>query len=113
MGAHISFIAYRFSSVTDDSLTVGLFYSDINNKANLFISNEKLKILKKLISLNMYKNICQYLKKIEKHNLILSDLIYLSTYQNGYVKVTKPTPFGGKEELAKSLFDNHININYK
>lgn len=110
---HISFLAYKLSSLTDDQLTVGLLYTDDEDIVTPFISEERLKILKKLVSPHMYKNFYNYVKALQRNKIKLEDLSYLSVYQNGFIKITKPGPFSGDLDQAKQMFEKFVNINYK
>ena len=110
---HISFLAYRLSTVTDDQLTIGLLYSNDNNEITSLISDERLKILKKLVAPHMYKHFCLYIKALHNNNIKLADLEYLSVYQNGFIKISKPGPFGGDLTQAQEMFEKFVNKNYK
>lgn len=111
--AHISFLAYKFTSITDDQITVGLLYADDENYVTPFISNERLKILKKVAPLHVYKHFCNYIKALQRNKITLADLSYLSVYQNGYVKITAPRPTSADLDQAKTMFELHIDKNYK
>jgi hypothetical protein len=114
MNPHISFISCQFDSITEDSITVGIFYINQDGKVKTFISNNKLKIIKKIIPNNLFKFFTNYTKKLDKHNLIFSDICYLNRYQNGIIKVTKPTPIAihTLEEIT-SFFEKLIDKQYK
>jgi hypothetical protein len=111
--ANISFLAYKLTSMTDDQITVGLLYADEENYVTPFISTERLKILKKVVPLNVYKNFCNYIKALQRNKILLADLEYLSVYQNGFIKITKPGPTSADLDQAKKIFDLHIDKNYK
>jgi hypothetical protein len=111
--AHISFLAYKLDSITDDQITVGLLYVDGENTVTSLISNERLKVLKKITPAHMYKHFCNYIKALDNNKIKLTDLTYLSVYQNGFIKITKPGPFGGDLSQAQQMFEKFINKNYK
>lgn len=111
--AHISFLAYTFSSVTEDQITVGLLYADDEDQVTPFISTERLKILKKVAPSHIYKNFCNYIKALQKNKITLADLKYLSIYQNGFIKITNPGPTAADLDQAKMMFELHIDKNYK
>ena len=111
--AHISFLAYKLTSMTDDQITVGLLYADEENYVTPFISDERLKILKKVAPLNVYKHFCNYIKALQRNKIMLADLEYLSVYQNGFIKIAKPGPTSADLAQAKKIFELHIDKNYK
>ncbi len=111
--AHISFLSYRLTSMTDDQITVGLLYANSENYVTPFISTERLKILKKVAPSNVYKNFCNYIKALQKNKIVLADLEYLSVYQNGFIRITNPGPTAADLDQAQNIFDLHIDKNYK
>lgn len=111
--AHISFLAYKFTSITDDQITVGLLYSNNESQVTPFISNERLKVLKKVAPSNVYKHFCNYIKALQRNRVTLADLKYLAVYQNGYIKITTPGPTAADLDQAKKMFELHIDKNYK
>lgn len=113
MKRSISFLAFRLSSYTDDSITVGQFYSDELGKVTLLISEERLKVLKKIVARPLYLTFTRFIRNCKKHNLTYSDLDYQSRYQNGIIKITYPAPFAADLESAKITFMKYINENYK
>lgn len=110
--AHISFLAYKFSSLTDDHITVGLLYSSDNERVKAFISEERLKILKKLVSSNMYSHFLRYVNSLQENGITFLDLNHESKYQNGYIKITSPGPAACDEATAKMIFELKIDTNY-
>jgi hypothetical protein len=110
---HISFLSYKLSSLTDDQITIGLLYADTENYITPFISEERLKILKKIVSPHMYKHFYHYVKALQRNKIKLADLDYLSVYQNGFIKITKPGPFAGDIDQAQQMFEKFVNKNYK
>jgi hypothetical protein len=110
---HISYLAYKFSSVTEDQITAGLLYADNEGKVTPFISMERLKVLKKVAPSHVYKNFCNYIKALQKNRITFADLKYLSVYQNGFVKITNLGPTAADLDQAKKIFELHINKNYK
>lgn len=109
---HISYLAYKFSSVTEDHITIGLLYSNEEGMVTPFISEMRLKMLRKLISPYMHNHFLKYVKAIQNNKITYSDLDYQSRYQNGYIKVTCPKPTSGNEEEIKRVFEKYINLNY-
>jgi hypothetical protein len=109
----VSFLAFRLSSYCDDSITVGQFYSDENGKVTLLVSDERLKLLRKIIARPLYLNFIKFIKNCNKHNLVYSDLDYHSRYQNGIIKITYPSPFAGDITMAEEVFNKYIKDNYK
>ena len=99
--------------MTDDQITVGLLYADSENYVTPFISTERLKILRKVAPSNVYKNFCNYIKALQKNKIVLSDLEYLSVYQNGFIRITNPGPTAADLDQAQNIFDLHIDKNYK
>ena len=111
--AHISFLAYKLASITDDQITVGLLYADEQGQVTPFISAERLKVLKKIVPPHVYKNFCNYIKALQKNRITQEDLKYLSVYQNGFIKITNPGPTSADLAQAQMMFERHINKNYK
>ena len=98
--------------MTEDHITVGLLYADNEGIVTCFISDERLKIIKKLVSPNLYNHFNRYVKALQNNKITYSDLDYQSRYQNGYIKITKPSPAACNHEAAKMIFELKIDTNY-
>lgn len=114
--AHLSFIAYRLSSFTDDSITVAQIWIGDDSEHQILVSKKRLAILKELAPENPYNHFIGFLKAIqncEVGTITLANMRDLSRRSTGTTKIIAPSPFAGDAESAKTIFKKWVNQTYK
>jgi hypothetical protein len=110
--AHISFISCRLSTYPEDSITVGMIFIDDEGKSSLRISENKMKIIKKILKKNtfsLFKSVVDAMvNRHQEFNLEIID--YLNKHQNGLMKVYPATKIALEHvEDKENFFDNYFN----
>lgn len=101
----IAFIAIRISSVTKDSITVGLIYiSPLENK--VLISEERMKLVKKIIKPHLYNHFKYAIDgyKKSKDKMTTELITRQHVYQNGIIKISQLSPIHLPEEYTLEDF---------
>jgi hypothetical protein len=116
METYISFIHHRFNSYPEESICIGMIM--IDSKTNKYIarlSDIKLKLLKKvLINKGCFKafkiNVEQLITYPE---LSVKYIDRLHRYQNGILKIDKPSGINTSLDSFDSLFEKRIEGPFK
>jgi len=112
---HYGLISCRLSTITNDSITVGLvsFIGDTANK--IYISKYKLSLLKKILKPHNYRFFKSILKAYQDYsNLDLEKYDWEHKNQNGIIKFQKIhsviiDTFDDKQLFFDSLFEEYVN----
>lgn len=109
--AHISFIGCRLSTYPEDTITVGMLFVN-EGETQIKISEHKMKILKKILNKHVFSlfesSVKGLVKNVEKLNLDKID--YLHRYQNGLLKIYKPTQVSLEHiESKETFFEDYFN----
>lgn len=110
--AHISFVSCRLSTYLEDSITVGLIYVDDSGVTRIKISENKMKIVKRILSKSAFSLFEFGIKGMVKNapDLNLSSIDYLHRYQNGLMKIYAPRKIAIEAiEDKEGFFDNYFN----
>ena len=108
---HISFIYYRFNTYPEELICVGMIMIDEENHKIKF-SDSKMKIAKKILTnkhvFTMFSNSMKQLSKSD--NINLEAIKKLSIYQNGIIKVDKPSLIQTSLDSFEELFNKRVEI---
>lgn len=108
---YISFISMRLCHLTNDQITVALIFIE-DGKVSVTISENKLKLVRKICPKNVFKLFKFALDQFKKNEstLTLADIERLHIYHNGILKVHKPNPIALENVQDKENFvDNYFN----
>ena len=110
--SQIAFLGIRLSSITKDSISVGLIYIE-NEKVKVFLSEEKMKLVKSIIKPELHVFFEEAIRAYQRNEsrLSLNDIIKAHVYQNGIVKITRPSPIALPTEgyTIEAFFERAIN----
>jgi L,D-peptidoglycan transpeptidase YkuD (ErfK/YbiS/YcfS/YnhG family) len=110
--SQLAFLGIRLSSITKDSISVGLIYIE-NETVKVFISEEKMKLVKSIIKPELHNFFDSAIRAYQKNEsrLTLNDIIRAHVYQNGIIKITKPSPiaFPNDSYTIEAFFERAIN----
>ena len=117
MSCYKSYIHYRFNTYSEESICVGMIMLDKetgDNRAKL--SDLKLKIASKILPnkavFKMFKmSVTQLVDNQDK--ISYDNLDRLHRYQNGIIKITKPSIINCSLDNFDSLFEKTIESNFK
>lgn len=113
---YFSFIYYRFNSAIDESICVGMIL--INTKSGeckAKLSDVKMKMARKILpNKNVFKSFKWSVEKLVIYDQMTYEyLSRLHVYQNGLIKITKPTPTSCTMEMFDGIFDTIVERNFK
>ena len=113
---YISFIHYRFNSAIDESICVGMILIDTKSgECKAKISDLKMKIARKILpNKGVFKMFNFSVKQLVVYDKMTYEyLSRLNVYQNGIIKITKPSTTACTMEMFDNIFYSMIEKNFK
>jgi hypothetical protein len=86
-----------------------------NIESKIKISDVKMKIARKILpNKNIFKMFNHSIKQlITNQQFTFNDVERLSIYQNGIIKIDKPSKIAASIDTFDELFDNRLEANFK
>ncbi len=111
---YLSYIYFRFNTYPEECICVGLIMFD-NIESKIKISDVKMKIARKILpNKNIFKMFNHSIKQlITNQQLTFNDVERLSIYQNGIIKIDKPSKITASIDTFDELFDKRLEANFK
>lgn len=109
---HISYISCRMNTYPEESICVGMILIDEEGVAKVKVSENKMKKVKKVIALNVFKLFKSATDGIERGaaELTLESVDRMHRYQNGILMISKPNHISLEHvEDKENFFDNYFN----
>jgi hypothetical protein len=113
---YISFIHYRFNSAIDESICVGMILIDTKSgECKAKLSDLKMKIARKILpNKAVFKMFNFSVKQLVVYDKMTYEyLSRLNVYQNGIIKITKPSTTACTMEMFDNIFYSMIEKNFK
>jgi hypothetical protein len=113
---YLSFIHYRFNSAIDESICVGMILIDTETgECKAKISDLKMKIARKILpNKGVFKMFNFSVKQLVVYDKMTYEyLSRLNIYQNGIIKITKPSTTACTMEMFDNIFYSMIEKNFK
>jgi hypothetical protein len=113
---YLSFIHYRFNSAIDESICVGMILIDTKSgECKAKLSDLKMKIARKILpNKGVFKMFNLSVKQLVVYDKMTYEyLSRLNVYQNGIIRITKPTTTACTMEMFDNIFYSMIEKNFK
>ena len=108
---YLSFIHYRFNSAIDESICVGMILIDTKSgECKAKLSDVKMKTARKILpNKNVFKAFKWSVEKLVVYDKMTYEyLSRLHVYQNGLIRITKPSPTACSMDKFDDIFDAMI-----